>query len=107
MAFPVEIHTSNLRVREFAGDDLSRFLHLSLDSDAVRYLAFGPTSEAEARGMIEFVIGSTRALPRTQYVLAPDNAAEGYLAEPVSGVWPGASGQLTLDCDDGKRWHGA
>jgi RimJ/RimL family protein N-acetyltransferase len=79
MAFPVEIHTPNLRVREFVEDDLTRFLHMSSDSDVVRYLAFGPTSEAEARGMVEFAIGSARVLPRTQYVLAIDNAAEGYL----------------------------
>lgn len=79
MAFPVDIRTPNLHVREFVDDDLIRFIQMSSDPDVVRYLSFAPTSEAEARGMIDFAIGSAHALPRTEYVLAIDDLAEGYL----------------------------
>ena len=79
MVYPVEIRTDNLSVREFIADDHVRFLQLSSDPDVVRYLSFGPTSPAEARGMIDFAIASADAQPRTQYVLAIDARSTGHL----------------------------
>jgi len=79
MVYPVEIRTDNLLIRELTLDDHSRFLQLSSDSDVVRYLAFGPTSDAEAQGMINFAIRSAGLQARTEYVLAIDSSSTGYL----------------------------
>lgn len=74
MAHPIAIRTAHLTVRELAHDDLPRFLLMSSDPDVVRFLSFGPTSEAEARGMIDFAVASASERPRTHYVLAVDDA---------------------------------
>ena len=45
----------------------------------MRYLSFGPTSESEAQGMMDFAVTSASARPRTQYVLAICTAVSGDL----------------------------
>ena len=84
MAFPVEIRTHHLLVKEITQDDLAPFLRISSDPDVVRYLSFGPTSESEAQGMLDFAVTSASARPRTQYVLA--------ICEGVSGDLIGSCG---------------
>jgi ribosomal-protein-alanine N-acetyltransferase len=43
---------------------------ITSDSDVTRYLSFGPTREAEVRGLIDFAVASSQAIPRTDYALA-------------------------------------
>ena len=84
MVYPVEFRTARLRVREFAPDDFEAFFAIVSDPVVVRYLAFGPTTDEEARGLIDFAVGSAKAAPRSQYALA--------VVERESGVVVGSCG---------------
>jgi len=58
-----------LLVREFSVNDAENLFELTSDSDVVRYLEFGPTSRAEAQGLMDFAVGSSLSVPRTGYGL--------------------------------------
>jgi RimJ/RimL family protein N-acetyltransferase len=70
MVYPAEIRTNRLTIRELTHGDDHALWSITSDSDVTRYLSFGPTSEAEARGLIDFAVSSSQASPRTDYALA-------------------------------------
>jgi ribosomal-protein-alanine N-acetyltransferase len=75
----VLIESARLVVREFTADHVSALYAVVSDPDVVRYLAFGPPSETETRGMVDWAIASQSAEPRTSYALAVIERSSGDL----------------------------
>ena len=70
MTYPVEIRTNHLVIREFSAGDAGNLFLVTSDPEVTRYLQFEPTSQAETQGLVDFAIGSSVSVPRTDYALA-------------------------------------
>jgi [ribosomal protein S5]-alanine N-acetyltransferase len=70
VTYPVEIRTNRLLIREISADDADFMFALTSNSEVVRYLEFGPTSRAQAQGLVDFATTSAISVPRTGYALA-------------------------------------
>jgi len=79
MVSPVGIRTPRLAIRELTNADTAALTMITSDSDVTRYLSFGPTREAEVRGLIDFAISSSQATPRMDYALAVVRASDDVL----------------------------
>ncbi len=91
MAYPVEIRTKSLHIREFRNNDAERLFQLTSDPDVVRYLEFEATSRGESQGLLDFAIGSSESVPRSAYVLA--------IVDPLTEIVIGSCG-LEASADD-------
>lgn len=67
---PVEIAGPRVQLCEFTPDDVPALHRIYGDSDATRHLSFPPRSAEEVAALITRIIGSARAVPRTEYALA-------------------------------------
>ena len=90
VVYPAEFRTRRLVVREMALDDAVGLLPITSDPAVVRHLTFGPTSDVEVRGLVDFAMASARSEPRTDYALA--------VVASESGALVGSCG-LELDAD--------
>lgn len=79
VVYPAEIRTNRLTVRELTHADDADLAVITSDSDVTRYLSFGPTSDAEVRGLIDYAISSGQAIPRTDYALTVVRSGDGAL----------------------------
>jgi len=71
-AYPVEIETLRLRLREFATDDLDALYGIVGDERITHWLSFDTRSEKETSDMLTGVLERARLDDRVEYYLAVD-----------------------------------
>src|SRR5438093_6589263 len=64
------LQTPRLLLRDFVEDDWRAVHSYAADPEVVRYMEWGPNSEAETRNYVELVIASRKDEPRFDYDLA-------------------------------------
>ncbi len=67
---PVRLETPRLVLREFAGDDWRAVHEYASDPEVVKYMEWGPNTEAQSRDHYDRVSAEREAVPRLQYSLA-------------------------------------
>lgn len=82
-AYPVEIETSRLRLREFATDDLDALYGIVGDERITHWLSFDTRSEKETSDMLTGVLERARLDDRVEYYLAVDAKDSGEMAGMV------------------------
>jgi RimJ/RimL family protein N-acetyltransferase len=66
----VPLQTPRLLLRDFVKDDWRAVHSYAADPEVVRYMEWGPNSDAETRNYVELVIASQKNQPRLDYDLA-------------------------------------
>jgi RimJ/RimL family protein N-acetyltransferase len=70
MKTDMELTTDRLVLREWTMEDFGDVQAYATDPEVVRYMSFGPNSEAETTGFLETVIAGAGTTPRSDFTLA-------------------------------------
>lgn len=76
---PVPLHTARCTLREFATDDWAAVHRYSIDPAVVRFMPWGPNTEAETAAFIARCVAAQAESPRRTYELAIVRRASGEL----------------------------
>ena len=85
--------SERLLLRDFRDDDLEAVHAYATDLDVVRYMTWGPNSEAETRGFLERAQSHTEVDPRVEFELAVIREEPGEL---IGGIGLHADGSKAM-----------